>query len=268
MEQTTPRIRSLSPTKIETAMKCPEQLRLRYAEKIPQASFGSLTTGIIIHGVLEWALKKMIGGHALPDKKEADDYFVKLWKDTFAAEEAKEAFFSWEWQEGDNYDRAQRECRALVPFALKEILPSVKPKLIEENIKIEFDSPVGPFLVWGKLDLMEENCIVTDWKTALKKPSGNAKKMGMGLIYYTFKAIEYGADEVVHARKLFLVRGRKPSMELVKYTIGKPLRDYFVRVAIEVWKMCQADAFVPNPGGWWCKPDWCSFYSTCQGELE
>ncbi len=268
MGQTTPRIRSLSPTKIETAMKCPEQLRLRYAERIPGPSLGSLTSGIIVHAVLEWALKRKREGQPLPSAFDADDYFIKTWKAKFAAEEAKETFFGWEWQEGDNLERAYAQCRALVPFAMTEILPDLKPKLIEEDIKIEFDSPVGSFLIWGKLDLMEDSGLVTDWKTSLKDPSKNQKKMGMGLIYYTFKAIEYGAPEIAPARKIFLIRGAQPSVEVVKYDIGPGLRDYFTRVAVEVWKMCYADAFVPNTSSWICSPKWCSFYGTCQGELE
>lgn len=262
-----PPIKSLSPTKVEAAMKCPEQMRLRYQEKAPEPNIGHLVTGTIVHAVLEWALKRRLMGAPLPGPKEADDYFLATWKKRIAEEERKETFIGWDWGD-ETPERAHVECRALVPFALKEVLPSIKPRLIEENVKMEFGSPVGPFLMWGKLDLMEESCLITDWKTARNSVSKNQKKMGLALPYYTFKALEYGASEIVDCRKIFLVRGDHPDMDLVKYTVGPALRNWFTRVSAEVWKMVQADAFVPNTGGWWCSPKYCSFWDICQGELE
>lgn len=249
-------------------MKCPEAMRFRYQEKVPEPNFAGLTTGTIVHAVLEWALRRRLMGQDIPEAKEADDYFLKFWEAEFAKAESKETFMGWDWQEGDNAARAHEECRALIPFALKEILPDLKPKLIEEDIKIQFQSPVGPYLMWGKLDLMEEDCLITDWKTTIGSVSKNQKKMGMAFPYYSFKALEHGAPELVKCRKIFLVRGHRPNMEVVNYIVGPVLRDWFVRVATEVWKMCKADAFVPNPGGWWCSPQFCSFYGICQGELS
>jgi len=264
----TEEVKHLSPSKIE-GTKCMESFRLRYVEKIPEPSGGTFLAGRVVHGVLERAMKRVMLGSGLPSAKEADDWFVALWKEEEEGEEAKPAFMGWNWDEnrGDSKEKAYRECRALVPFALTDVVPGIKPRLIEEDAKMNYESELGPFLVWGRLDLYEEGGIVSDWKTT-RKVSKNATESWLQLAHYSRYAHEVmEGPEVTRCRKIFLIRGATPKADLAWYDLTPAKRAWFARVAAEVWKAVKTNTFVPNPSGWWCSSDWCSYWAICQGEL-
>ena len=251
-------IKHLSPSKIE-GTKCMEQFRLRYVEKVPEPSPGVFLSGRVVHAVLERAMKRLIMGSGLPDKKEADDWYVAEWKDGMEEEQKKESFLGWNWDEkrGDSEELAYKECRALASFGLTDVLPGIKPKLIEEDAKLNYDSEVGPFLVWGRLDLYEETGIITDWKTT-RKVSKNATESWLQFAHYSRYAHEVmKGPETTKCRKIFLVRGRAPKMDIANYDITPAKRAWFGRVAAEVWKATKAGVYIPNTSGWWCSPDWC-----------
>lgn len=259
-------MKHLSPTKIEGFLKCPKQVRLRYVEKVQELESGFLMSGNAVHAVLERALKRVILGGKIPDRNEADDWFLAAWDSEKKEREEKPRFIGWLWDEPE--EKTKNECRALIPFALTEILPVIKPRLVEEEAKLYYDSEIGGFLVWGQLDLLEEDGVLSDWKTT-KKVSKNARDSWLQLGHYSRYVHEVvGGSEVTPARKIFLIRGAAPKVDVVKYEITPAMRAYFSEVAAEVWKAVRANSYVPNTNGWWCDPDWCPFYGPCQGELK
>jgi hypothetical protein len=68
-------------------------------------------------------------------------------------------------------------------------------------------------------------------------------------------------------RKIFLVRAKKPFVQFCDFTITNKHREYFTKVAAQVWQMVQAAAYVPVTDTWFCKPGWCNYYAGCQGEF-
>lgn len=264
----TEEVKHLSPSKVE-GTKCMEQFRLRYVEKVPEPSPGVFVAGRVVHAVAERALKRVILGSGLPSAKDVDDWYVAAWKEEVAGEEEKSSFLGWDWDEkrGDSHDKAHRECRALAQFALTDVLPGIKPKLIEEDAKLYYDSDVGQFLVWGRLDLYEQDDTVTDWKTT-RKVSKNATESWLQFAHYSRYAHEVmNGPETTKCRKIFLIRGASPKADVASYDLTQGKRNWFHRVAAEVWKATKSGVYIPNTSGWWCSPDWCSYYPTCQGEL-
>lgn len=261
-------VKHLSPSKIEST-KCMEQFRLRYVEKVPEPSPGVFVAGRVVHAIAERALKRVIIGSGLPAPKEADDWFVEAWKEEIDLESKKESFLCWDWDEkrGDSEEKAYKECRVLARFALTDVLPGIRPKLIEEDAKLNYESEVGPFLVWGRLDLYEETGTITDWKTT-RKVSKNATESWLQFAHYSRYVHEVmQGPATTKCRKIFLIRGASPKADIANYDITPAKRAWFDHVAAEVWKATKAGVYIPNTSGWWCSPDWCSFYPTCQGEL-
>jgi hypothetical protein len=76
-------------------------------------------------------------------------------------------------------------------------------------------------------------------------------------------------EQELRCEKIFLVRGENndPHAERVSFTIGSKHRDYFVKVAAQVWEMMQHEIYIANPNTWLCKPGWCPFFAGCMGEL-
>lgn len=268
-ELATAKVKHLSVTKIEAAMKCPLQFKFRYVDRIPEPSLGSFLGGRVVHKVIERALNRVMLNQGLPDAKEMDDWYLEEWEAHVREEESKEDFIGWVFSKDDSMERSFAECRALIPFTRTEVLPGLRPKLVEHGFKMEFPSPVGSFLVWGYIDLFEEDEVLSDWKTTLGKPSKNQLKMGMQFPGYSWKIKEFTRKDATACRKIFLLRGQKPNLKVQKYTVTQAHRDWFAFVASEVWKMCQAEAYVANPNGWWCSPGWCSHWGSCpHGSLQ
>jgi CRISPR/Cas system-associated exonuclease Cas4 (RecB family) len=262
-------LKNLSPTKVETALKCPEQFRLRYVEKVPEPSSMFLTSGSVVHAVLEKALKDVVVGSRLPSAADLDDFFITTWNDLVTEEEGKDRFIGWETDHEQTHDQVHDECRALIPFALLNVLPKLKPKMIEHDVKYTYQTSVGEVLVWGKLDLLEEGFLLSDWKTTRKVSYTAGRQPGAGLVYYgRFVAELAKTTGMVTARKIFLIRGEKPSVEVKKFMISPQMIEKFAMDVNVVWNMVAKGYYPTNPEGWHCDKRYCSFWGPCQGELS
>ena len=264
------RIKYLSVSKISAAQKCPEQLRFRYEEHIPEPSSGTFHLGKVVHGVLERALRKVTLGESLPSHQDMDDMVGVVWEEIRKDEEHRENFICWQWDEDDPEEVAREGARDLVKLARTEVLEKIKPVFVEHDINMNLESDIGPFRIYGIIDLMEEGGMITDWKTAYGKVSDFARKQDVQIDGYGTWHHLYTKQPVAPMRKLFLVRrkGKQPIVDVANYQVTEAHREWFKRIAGNVWKMVQAKAYVPNPSGWWCSRDWCSFWGVCpQGQL-
>lgn len=250
---------------MELALRCPEQFRLRYVDRVPEMSSYFLLSGSAVHATLEVALKRIFHGAKLPEAKELDDVFLSDWAKREEEEEGKMDFLGWE-SNPQAPDEIKEECRRLLPYVRENILPSLRPKVVEDDFKKTFPSEEGEFLVWGKLDLLEETSLITDWKTTTKV-SANAAKSWLQNSYYSFFVADAGGDPsvVVETRKVFLIRGRIPRHESITHWIGAGHRAWFARAAARGWELYRRGGYVPNDNGWWCDERYCSFYQMCRG---
>jgi len=259
-------IKNLSPSKVEGYLKCPEQFRLRYVEKVPQQSPLVMTSGIAVHGALEYALVAKKLGASVPSEKELDDVFLNRWKSSVAREEHKRDFLGWSHDEGDGLDVQREECRALVPLAAREVIPLIDPRDIETDVKLLYPSDYGEFLVWGKADVIDASGVIWDWKTT-KKISSAAKKSTIQFPHYARLLIENGVDHggSVPVRKVFLVRGERPRVEVVEFKLTRDDVDKWAELAADVWGKIQRNEYPTNPTHFLCKAIYCPFYVPCQG---
>jgi len=260
-------VKWLSVSKIGTFMKCPKQAHYRYVLKAPEPSFGNMIAGRVVHAVLEKALKEVIGGRPLPSVQDVDDFYEPIWRESFKEEEERDNFVTLQWDPDDKEQKVFEESRALVRLAREEVLPKIKPSLVEHNMNFDLDANgSGPFRVYGVVDLYEHDTVVSDWKTTTKV-SPNAKKLDIQFCGYAVWHQLHTGCEVMPCRKIFLVRGKRPKVEETRYQVTPKHREWFTSVAAEVWKMVKGGGFVPNTSTWACSEKWCSFWNICQGEL-
>jgi hypothetical protein len=255
-------IRSLSVSKIGTFLRCPLQAKFRYKDKIREKSVGVMAAGRVVHAILEAALKPVLAGKALPSDKDLDDMFQPRWDREIAEESAKEGHLGWTWDADDPEKAVRRESRALVWMARRDILPKIRPKMVERKFNYEMDSAAGKFMLYGVIDLLEEDGRLVDWKT-VRKVSDNARTLDVQFPGYSIFVTEVTRQPVTPARKIFLIRGKKPTWCEQTYEIGEHHREWFRGVAAEVWRTIQADVYLPNTGGWWHQEKFCSSWGSC-----
>jgi len=260
----------LSPSKIGTAMKCPEQFRLRYVEHVPELSSWTLLAGRVFHAVVETALKHVMAGDGLLSAMALDDLFSVEWNAEIREEEAKDWFFGWEipFEAKNQPERLMVGYRKLVKLAREGVLPKLKPKLVEHMFEVEFDGLHGSpdFVVKGVIDLVEEDGTLSDWKT-----TGRVKeeKLDPQFPFYSFHVSKLTGKSDVRVQKIYMVLDAEGvRIQRRCYVVGEAHRRWFHRVAADVAKMVATGVYVMNPNGWWCSEAFCPHWRGCVGELQ
>lgn len=262
----------LSPSKIACAMKCPEQFRLRYVEHIPELSSWTLHAGRTFHAVVEVALKAVMAGTGLLSVAALDDLFLVKWQEEIRKEEAKSWFFGWEnpAQPKDQPERLKADYRKLVRLAREGVLPTLRPRLVEHTFEESFHSLHdldSTFTVKGVIDLVEEDWLLSDWKTTERVKD---EKLDPQFPFYSFLVSELSKRPDVRVQKIYMVREPDFGVRLQRrrYVVGEAHRRWFRRVASDVALMVASGAYVMNPGGWWCSEAFCPHWRGCVGELQ
>lgn len=266
-------MRNLSVSKIEKFLQCPLAFKYRYVDRIPEPSSGVLHAGRVVHEILEFALKEYPKTGAYPDWKTLDDMFLPAWERKKAEEEAKESFIGWDW--GIPEEQSKLQYRPLIRAAWEGALPKVRPWMIggepvvEHRIDLELQSDVGPFKLIGYIDLLDDTGVLLDWKTSTKEEvSARQKKLWLQFAAYALYVWPIVGEETLECKKIFLVPGANPRVEWCPFTVGPKHREWFCRIAAEVWKSVYYGAYPARSEGWWCSAKFCSFWGPCQEGLS
>lgn len=273
-EEAPPIMKNLSVSKIEKALLCALAMKYQYVDKIPQLSGWKLIAGNVVHEILENAIRKFVATGAYPDEATLDAQFEPTWQANVREEEEKPWFIGWQVDPDDPPERIKEGYRPLVGRARREVLPTIKPWMIgndpvvEYRIDLELESEWGPFAILGYIDLLTEDGILADWKTT-DGPEVSARALRTWLQFAAYSIFVWPivGEEVLKCEKIFLVRGEKPFVQRHQFEIGPKHREWFVRVAAQVWGMVKKGIYVPNTESWFCKPGFCNFYDGCQGEI-
>lgn len=276
-------IKHLSVSKIEAYLKCPLAFKYRYIDKVPELTSPVLAAGSAFHAVVEHGLRERAAGR-VPDPKDLDDRFEPAWDRQFEEDAKRPSFLGWREDPEDPTDRMKKEYRALVRLAATEVLPKISPwmlgrdPMIEHRVDLELSSPEGPFKLLGFIDLLGDDGVLRDWKTTREEAPPTQeeaeyrrKKNARGWLQfaaYSFQTWPLTGQEDQPAQKIFMIRGPHPRVEYFDYVITQRHREWFLRVAAEVWVAIKRGLYVPNNTGWWCDARFCSFHSPCQEGLD
>lgn len=263
-------MKNLSVSKIESYLTCPFNFRLAYVDKIPQISSGTPLVGRVIHDIVEVSLKEYGRTGKYPDAKTMDDRFEPTWKRQVAKEESKDSFVGWQWDLPE--DDAKAAYRALIPVA-REALEKYRPMMlpdgpaVEKRIDLEFDSEVGQVPLVGYADLLDESGLLADWKSTLKDaPNKLGRKNWLQFSCYSFWSWPIIGEEDQRCEKVFLVAGGTPHVEVEPFVVGPKHREYFSKVAAQVWKGIYYNVY-PATDSWKCDPRFCQFFGPCKSEI-
>jgi CRISPR/Cas system-associated exonuclease Cas4 (RecB family) len=275
---TKPPIKNLSVSRIEKAMLCPKHYKLKVIDKIPEPASWVAHGGIVVHGVIEDALKTFGRTGKHPSWQEMDDHYTKGWNDQQLKTEGKDDFIGWKDDPKEPPEKVMADCRPLVRLAREEALPRYRPwilddrPVVEYRLDLELESAVGPFPIIGYMDLLDDSGAIVDWKTTSPGKDGQVSQRKLkGWLQnaaYSLWAWPIVGEEVVRCQKVFLVKGPTPRVEYSNFTVGPKQRKFFLEVASEVWRMTVQGGFPANTNTWMCRPDFCSYYQVCRGEID
>lgn len=266
-------MKNLSVSKIEKILLCPKNFELQYIHKIPEPRSWKAHAGVVVHHVIEDALREYAKSGVYPDWQTMDDQFEPAWEKEQKEQEGKPWFVGWKEEADDPIEELRRTYRPLIRIAREQVLPTVRPWMIgndpvvEQRIDLEVRTKVGLCPIIGYVDMLDASGVLMDWKSTGKKVSNRAKRTWLQFAAYSLWAWPIVGEQDLKCEKIFLVRGEnnEPYVERVPFVVGPKHREYFVKVAAQVWEMIHHGIFIANLDGWLCK--YCSFFQGCQGEL-
>lgn len=266
-------MKNLSVSKIEKWLLCPQQFKYQYIDHIPSPTSGIMMAGNVFHEIAEKSIKQFpkTGKHF--DLATMDDMFLPTWEEWVKKKEEEKWFIGWDWPADDPEEKVKAEYRALLPVLSKDVFPTLRPyvlggeAVVEHRVEYDIPSKIGPFKLLGYADLLEESGILQDWKTT-KAVSARAKSLWLQFAAYSVLFYPIVGEEEMRCEKLFMVRGENPHVERVPMTVGRKHRQYFVDIAQKVWLSIHHELFLKVTDTWVCKPDRCSFWAGCQGEVS
>lgn len=265
-------VKFLSASKLSLLQMCPEAFRFKYEAKVPEPSSGTFLFGKAIHAVAEKALRQVMLGNKLPTVNTAFEWVKPIFDGLIEEEEGKDSFIGWDWNDGDNPKKALEDAYPLVKRLIEEVLPTVRPKFVEQDFNVEVTDEDGTRIrVYGIIDVMEDGGKITDWKTANGKVSANARKHDVQIDTYGYWHHVFTGEDTAKLRKVYLVRnGKRPKLDKQEYVVNHSHRGRFERFARAAWKLIHAGGYIPVTGTWKCSEKFCSFWGICPfgGEIE
>ena len=151
----------LSPSQVRTFRDCGAKWYYKYALGLPDPPNGSLVRGRVVHQMAEKFFRaKLDGGSPDPDDLQAS--FEEAWD-----REAAGAAFGAD----EDVDLLTRQAATLTRKYLDEVAPEIEPAALELPVQ----GLIGGVAVRGFVDLLDTSGRVIDLKTAVRKPTGNAR---------------------------------------------------------------------------------------------
>lgn len=259
---TEPKRPHVSPSALDTYLRCGEQYRRRYinGEKIPPGV--ALVKGASVHRAAETNYRQKIETHAdlpVPDLQEAAAAAVgdMVTRDGLflAPDETARGMAK---VRGEIIDRAV----VLTGLFAQRVAPTVQPALVEEWVTIPLPSFTHDLL--GRLDVADADGVVHDLKTAGKRKTQDEVDRSDQLTYYHLAYQHKTGKPSAGVMMDVLIDKTRPEAQRLTATRTQADAQVFVNRLNAMLAGVKAGSFPPAPlGAWWCSFRFCGFAGSC-----
>lgn len=241
----------LSPSQVRTFADCQARWWFKYGVGMADPPTPSLGFGRALHVALETAMRhKKIAGRDLA-APEVIEVFGAVWRD-----EADQVA----WSEDEGPEDLAMKGFALLELFMRDRAPSIQPAAVELDVAGE----IGGVAVRGRLDVLEVDGTIVDFKTAGRKPGAHLT-MDQAFQAATYAMLEPRASGLVRIETL--IKTKEPKLATVESQLGEA--DY--RQPQQVYPLAQAAMrsgyYMPNRASMMCSRKQCPFWSACEDEF-
>ncbi len=242
---------SLSPSRLSSFTSCGLQFRFSAIDRLPEPPTVAATRGTLVHAALE-ALFTLPAEQRVPDSAGPciDAAIERLRTDP-----------DWTGLELDEHGEARMRAEAtdlVARYFRLEDPRTVHPVGLELKLEVE----VGGVRLRGiidRLDLVDGELVVTDYKTGRAPGDGYARQRMTGVHLYSLMCERWFGRRPVRVQLLHLAEPVKIVAEPTEQsTRGLARRLDAVWRAVEV--ACEREDFRPRPSS---RCDWCAFQQWC-----
>lgn len=267
------KIDHLSPSQINTYLKCSLQWFWRYHEGIKIPPKGIMTQSNCIHSSVELNFRQKIDTFLdLPISDVLDNFSTE-----FNERKHKTAWFK-----DDKPSAFKDQGINLLGGYQNTIAPTIQPTHVEHEFKIHFDNFDIPLI--GRMDLLHSERIA-DNKCTGKAPSVIAQEAEDSL-QLTAYALAYRAefhrpekgvsiialfrpkkvkDQLSHPFVKKPPKEKVPHIETFSATRDMNAINRYLKLMAHVKNAIENDIYFPcDPGNWWCSENFCGFFHRCR----
>lgn len=251
-------IQHLSYSSLTTYLTCPEQWRRKYILHQPTTATPALIFGGAFHNTIERYITQ--------EKRTAS--LTDLWPDVWQEKMREELTVTW----GDDtpagcFEEGLRMFgSADVQRVIDEIVPHVDDRGPMVERKVEIRVPGVPVPVVGYIDVITDDHVPGDFKTASASWSDDRAQGEMQPLFYLAALDQAGyAMSDLRFRHYVFTKTKTPRVQVIDHVHTWNEVLWLFQMVRRAWEAIDAGVFPLNPGGWACSPKYCSYWSTCRG---
>lgn len=238
----------LSVSAINTYLTCPARFMFRYEMGLKIPPKAAMTFGKCTHEAIEYNYNhKMDTGKDLP-VSEVQEYFA------YKMEEAKDET---EWDEDPN--QLKDEGVQIVEVYHNNVAQNIFPVAVEEKVEI----PVAGVNFLGFVDLIDQNGIIRDTKTAKRKPNQKDIDKNIQVTAYSMAYRQLFGKQEGGIAFDYLIRNKKPKVEEIKTARTEQDHKRFEKIVGSVIQAISNKIYYPNMNHFSCSPDFCGYWHEC-----
>ena len=240
----------LSPSQVRCFFDCPARWWFKYGLRLPERKNSSLALGLAVHQALEVNFRDKIETQEDLETPGVVVVFREAWM-----EQVPETVFTADESQGDLRRLGER----LVAKYMDEVAPTVEPAAVELDVHGE----IGGVSVRGRVDVLDVEGRLIDFKTAARRPSSVSPDYAFQLA--TYQQITPGASGEVRIDSM--VKTQTVQIVQQSYTVGEP----DIRATQVLYPMAQkamgSGMYCPNRQSMLCSQKHCSFSKQCEEEF-
>jgi len=240
----------LSPSQVRCFFDCPARWWFKYGLQLPERKNSSLALGLAVHQALEVNFREKIETHEDLETTGVVIVFREAWM-----EQVPQTDFTSDESQGDLRRLGER----MVAKYMDEVAPKVEPAAVE----LEVQGSIAGVAVRGRVDVLDVEGRLIDFKTASRRPSCVSPDYAFQLA--TYQQITPGASGKVRIDSL--VKTQTVQIVQQAYTVEEP----DIRATQVLYPMAQkamgSGMYCPNRQSMLCSQKHCSFWKQCEGEF-
>ena len=251
----------ISASQVTKFLQCPRQWAYQYVRGVRSPGSGATAQGSAWHAAIEHGYREVQAGYALPDVSHLQDVFAAEFRSKLAEEDVR--LRGWE-----NVEDLHKEGLLLVEAHRTHIAPDVSPLYVEHESRLGLGEDF-PFDLLGYIDVITTDGWIRDNKSRSQKRGFPSQKDVDGDVQLGIYALLYRAEfqkrEGGLALDVCVKHGPSapPGVRIVETTRTAAQVQWVLGLVEQMARAITAEAYVPNPTGWWCAERWCEFWKSC-----
>jgi CRISPR/Cas system-associated exonuclease Cas4 (RecB family) len=243
----------LSTTSLRQFLRCPLQFYWRYCKGLKIPPVGAIVLGKSVHKGLEENYK-----HKQQTKKDLSLPKVLEAYSAFFEQEKQQEEIDWE---GEHPGKLKDEGVGLITVYHKVTAPPIQPIAVEEAFELGFENV--SYTLKGYLDLVDQNKIIRDTKTARRSYPQDAAQSDIQLTAYNLAYKYLKGEEPKSLCFDVMVRTKQPKIQ----TLQSPPRTQeqltrFLKLLGSIARAIKTGIFYPCENQQVCS--WCGYKEICK----